>query len=277
VPATVTDACIGGQLGHLFVGPEGNADRVAVKIVLGVDTPAENCTPANQYRGCIVARRLVRYAKHATLVLPVALRVVCDGIGCDETTTCAEDATCESSLATCDDGGTCRTGSEARAAELDAGGTSGGGSSGTSGGSGTSGQDGAATSDGAAGDGGGGLDGGGGDEPLGHGTVTCFGSTCDLDQGMVCCVDSRTSGHCTAPADCPSQLGTFRCDGPEDCAHLSFGRCFLNRDMTNKVFTVCRTDNALAQYYPVCHSTDAIPCLAGSCDGFDYNLQVCNL
>jgi hypothetical protein len=90
-PAATTTACTPGvplnSLGTVVLIPSGADDEpVSVRVVLGVDSPAETCTRtegiAPDYTGCIVARRSLRYSPHESLRLPIELRKVCEGHAC---------------------------------------------------------------------------------------------------------------------------------------------------------------------------------------------------
>jgi hypothetical protein len=77
-----------GDLGALVIVPSsGNRDEVAMKIVAGVGRDADSCVPPYG-KGCIVARRAVRYLPHTPLRISVPLRAVCDGVACADTQTC---------------------------------------------------------------------------------------------------------------------------------------------------------------------------------------------
>ena len=85
-----TDACSSsGRIGSVVLVPSGGkSDEVAVQVVAGFGRPVEECQPPGYGPGCIVARRAVRYVPHTPLHLSIALRADCNGVACDETTTC---------------------------------------------------------------------------------------------------------------------------------------------------------------------------------------------
>ena len=89
-PATSTSVrCEAGRLGALVVVPSGaNDDEVAFKIVMGFGRPLEQCLAPSYGKGCIVARRELRFLPHAAVTVPVVMRASCDGIACSETQTC---------------------------------------------------------------------------------------------------------------------------------------------------------------------------------------------
>ena len=117
-PTTVSTTCQGGYAGRLVVVPRGSADDlVAIKVVggFGKMKQAEDCvatydaaSPSGRPGygpGCIVARRALRYTRHATLTVPIVLRAACDGVACGETETCVSGACVSATIA---DSTTCR-------------------------------------------------------------------------------------------------------------------------------------------------------------------------
>ena len=85
--------CDAGALGTLALTPSGDiGGPIALRAVLGVNALAENCTPQNQFGGCIVARRSLRYSPHATLSLPIELDQDCLGDPCGPDSTCVHGA-----------------------------------------------------------------------------------------------------------------------------------------------------------------------------------------
>ena len=85
--SAVATVCADQSYGSLVIVPSGARDeRILVTVVTGVSKPAEMCVPP--YAGCIVARRSLRFVKHAALRLPVLMRSSCVGIPCDDETTC---------------------------------------------------------------------------------------------------------------------------------------------------------------------------------------------
>lgn len=94
-PSTVTSDCnAGGSIGSLVATPSDSKDVAAAFLVVqGVDRPAAECA-ASGFKGCIVARRIVRYLTHTPLVLPIAMHLVCKDVACDEFTTCSKTGSC---------------------------------------------------------------------------------------------------------------------------------------------------------------------------------------
>jgi hypothetical protein len=77
-----------GNLGTLVVVPSGaKGDEVALKVVAGLSRDADACVPPYG-KGCIVARRAVRFLPHTPLRIGVPLRAACDGVACGADETC---------------------------------------------------------------------------------------------------------------------------------------------------------------------------------------------
>lgn len=169
--ATSTEQCTDGAkenaIGSIVLFPSGDKNgSFGVRIVAGVDVPAEECAPP-LYKGCIVARRAMIYAPHTPLVLPVVLRESCKDVVCDPSSTCVQGS-CVS--ATVPDPSACAgagcsetvlrqsTGSsggqpgalDSGAGATDSGASSAGGSGGASGAGGTLGSGGASSGGGTA-------------------------------------------------------------------------------------------------------------------------------
>ncbi len=88
-PTTSTATCgARGRIGSIVSVPsDGRRDTVALKIVMGLGRPAEDCVPPYG-PGCIVSRRALRYIPHTPLKVTVTLQASCEGIACGETETC---------------------------------------------------------------------------------------------------------------------------------------------------------------------------------------------
>lgn len=77
-----------GFVGSLVVVPgTGDDAPLAVKLVMGIRVEARECKPP-EYQGCIVARRRLRYVPHERLRLPIGIYARCEGVSCDESSTC---------------------------------------------------------------------------------------------------------------------------------------------------------------------------------------------
>ncbi len=78
-----------GQIGTMVVVPSepGAEEPIWVRVVLGVAKDPTECTNANP-DGCIIARRRLRFLKHKTVELPIGLHVACEGVACDDSSTC---------------------------------------------------------------------------------------------------------------------------------------------------------------------------------------------
>lgn len=82
-----------GQVGSLVVVPSGSKDdEVGLRVVAGLNRNPEDCA-THRYQGCIVARRALRFSRHAALDLDVDLNSACSGVACDPAHTCV-DGTC---------------------------------------------------------------------------------------------------------------------------------------------------------------------------------------
>lgn len=91
-PTAVTDDCDDGEalhrIGSLVVVPSDAKDaEFGVKVVLGIDTRADQCA-APDYEGCIVARRKMRFLPQTELLLPITLRGTCKDARCGADQTC---------------------------------------------------------------------------------------------------------------------------------------------------------------------------------------------
>jgi len=79
-----------GQVGSVVIVPSGEKDaELGLRVVAGITRNPEECA-AHNYDGCIVARRSVRFSRHATLDLNFDLTSDCVGKGCDATHTCVD-------------------------------------------------------------------------------------------------------------------------------------------------------------------------------------------
>jgi len=82
-----------GRIGTLVLVPSGSdGDEVAFRVTAGYGQKVEDCKPPFG-KGCIVARRAIRYIPHTPLFVPVKLSVACNGVPCEPTSTC-EDGVC---------------------------------------------------------------------------------------------------------------------------------------------------------------------------------------
>lgn len=92
-PVTTTTNCTAisptvSRIGTLVVVPSGGNDELAIRVVAGIDRPVEECTAASEYKGCVVARRVIRFQAHVELTLPIELHLNCKSVACDATSTC---------------------------------------------------------------------------------------------------------------------------------------------------------------------------------------------
>lgn len=109
-PAAVqTTDCTQASPGDAFIGslvvvPSGDkTGEVAIKVVVGVGIPPEECTSPTDKR-CITARRVRKYVADTKLVLPITMNDACRGVPCGADETCSRGR-CVS--VRCEDDGTC--------------------------------------------------------------------------------------------------------------------------------------------------------------------------
>ncbi len=100
-----------GRIGTLATVPRSSAEdgRISVKIVMGIRRAARECKPP-LYEGCIVARRALYYVPNELLRLPISLYANCEGVPCDQASTCNALGQCVSSevdLRSCTELGNC--------------------------------------------------------------------------------------------------------------------------------------------------------------------------
>lgn len=77
-----------GELGDVMITPQDQKDeRLALRVVLGIRRDPRTCTRDNA-AGCIVARRNLAFVPHAALRVPVVMHLACDGVVCDDSSTC---------------------------------------------------------------------------------------------------------------------------------------------------------------------------------------------
>lgn len=92
-PITTTKACDAPapprSLGTFVLTPSGGKDdAIGFSVVAGVTRPSEQCA-ANDFAGCIVARRRIRYVAHEPLDLPIDLSLACLDVKCRDGQTCS--------------------------------------------------------------------------------------------------------------------------------------------------------------------------------------------
>ncbi len=62
--------------------------KVAITVVAGIDRPVADCSAANGYEGCILARRILRFVPGREIDIAIALRAACKAVPCDGISTC---------------------------------------------------------------------------------------------------------------------------------------------------------------------------------------------
>jgi hypothetical protein len=101
-PATATNQCSASGtlnvIGTFAVVPENGATEVAARVVLATKglSALRDCTESKNWAGCIVSRRKVSFLPRHSLTVPIDMLLVCEGIGCDDNTTCTSIGLCGS-------------------------------------------------------------------------------------------------------------------------------------------------------------------------------------
>ncbi len=96
-----------GRVGQLVIQPSGAKDaELGFKVVTGVTGSAERCV-APDYRGCVVARRALRFLPHEDLEVVVDMRRACLDNPCDPSSTCVKGVCMSARIA---DPSVCRSG-----------------------------------------------------------------------------------------------------------------------------------------------------------------------
>lgn len=91
--AQCTDGATEARIGTVVVLPGGAKDaKIAIRVVGGVARPPAECLGDPKLAGCVVARRILRFAPQKEIDLPIVLRRECVGVSCDDATTCVAGA-----------------------------------------------------------------------------------------------------------------------------------------------------------------------------------------
>lgn len=128
VPAVQSRTAWGGDgfIGSLtVVPPAGDESSLAVKVVMGIRRDVKDCI-APKYEGCIIARRFLHYIDHAAITLPIKLWSQCEGVPCEQNTTCNALGECVSAFVDstiCDSDRGCNVTGDGRAIGVDADGS----------------------------------------------------------------------------------------------------------------------------------------------------------
>jgi hypothetical protein len=92
-PVSVTSDCHDGTIGTLVVAPaHGGDEKLGVVVATTLDGDGGACAAPPWGPNCIVERRLVAFAPHTPLSLPIAMNADCAGVTCDASTTCFRGA-----------------------------------------------------------------------------------------------------------------------------------------------------------------------------------------
>jgi hypothetical protein len=77
-----------GALGDLVVSPSQRKDEpLTVRVIMGIGRDPTTCTDADA-TGCIVAKRRLAFVPNKRLRVPVVLHLACQGVVCDDDSTC---------------------------------------------------------------------------------------------------------------------------------------------------------------------------------------------
>lgn len=261
-PTTVTSSVDGsGLVGTLVVVPGSDDDApLSVKVVAGVDRAPALCRPPD-YKGCIVARRALRYRPHVRLSLPIRLEVECKDIPCNAVSTCRRGACVDATVdpSSCEEGTPCLLFGERPTGGDDA--------SSVPDGPRESGSDGA-SSDGSSMDAPADAPKESGGDAGRPGEVACPPQQ-PCTSGMQCCMNAGAGMCGGAGPQCVLPAFTMRCDGAEDCGEgqsccltARVAQCFSTLSCPNGS-EVCRVDddchrlgetckNSVAGVYRVC-------------------------
>ncbi len=104
------------RIGSIVAVPSGDDDAtVALRVVIGLGKSPEDCVldayqaSGSNEKGCLVARRIMRFIPHTSLIVPVSLDLDCLGIACSPEQTCSlgqcVSATCAEGQCGAGDGG----------------------------------------------------------------------------------------------------------------------------------------------------------------------------
>lgn len=90
-PAQTSSQCDEhGNVGTLVLAPSGDKDaEVGLRVVAGLDLPPEQCAD-HGYKGCVVARRALRFDHHDTVNVDIQLARSCIDFGCNNAETCVD-------------------------------------------------------------------------------------------------------------------------------------------------------------------------------------------
>jgi hypothetical protein len=239
-----------GFVGSLAVVPGSNDDAtLAVRLVMGLDRDARSCA-APDYRGCVVARRRLRYSPHERLRLPMTLYAECKDIPCDPASTCnilgqcvpadVDPASCASDEG-CAVHGDPQAPSPPPRSDASADGPRSDGATTEAGADATDAADGAGDS---------------GKDGATPGSIDCRTRSCAAGAESCCYDETTQTGQCTPSSlICGDPMNvTLQCDGPEDCMPGSFC-CGMGS------FAVCVANGSCSGYQRLCHT--AADCTGG--------------
>jgi alpha-tubulin suppressor-like RCC1 family protein len=77
-----------GTLGDVVITPRASAsEALTLRVVLGIGRDPAGCSDMAP-KGCIVARRKLSFVPRTRLRVPIVLHLACEGVVCDESSTC---------------------------------------------------------------------------------------------------------------------------------------------------------------------------------------------
>lgn len=87
-----TQNCRDRRIGTIVISPsDAKDDVVSFSVVISVKQAIETCLHTDR-KGCIVARRSIKYSPNQNLHVYVPMRTECDGVPCGPTQTCVVGA-----------------------------------------------------------------------------------------------------------------------------------------------------------------------------------------
>jgi alpha-tubulin suppressor-like RCC1 family protein len=182
------------DIGSIVVIPSGAVDDLfGITVVAGLGDVDPKTCHERDYKGCIVARRALRFIPHTPLRLPIFLGIDCASEACSATTTCRRGTCVSAEIPVAEE---CQEGAKGCGEDVLPGGGGAGGAGGSGGAGGAGGAGGSGGAGGAGGSGGAGPVSGCLDLALGsdhtcvlrhNGTVACWGYNANgqLGSGVV--------------------------------------------------------------------------------------------
>lgn len=297
-PAVQSRSAWGGDgfIGSLtVVPPASDESSLAVKIVMGIRRDVKDCI-APKYEGCIIARRFLHYIDHAAVTLPIKLWAQCEGVPCDQNTTCNALGECVSAFVDstiCDSDRGCNVAGDGRVIGVDADGSIVGSSTDAPSGGDANDSDSSKTDGDSASDADAESDAEYFDAPSEKDTAiqVSEGIECNAPgspslscpTGKACCNHglahvpiNAPDYYCTELVNVPTCLAeatptlVLFCDGFEDCPPKQ--QCCFSSSAAQ---FLCEPNCALAGHAEVCHSTNVCSIPSQNCMPTVFSYRVC--